>query len=72
MALHLVQPSPAHSKLVDKALLARASHEVPVRQDLTAIRLGQACHDVEERYMSLESLSALSDDPVLRLPAVAA
>src|SRR3954466_15563467 len=27
---------------------------------------------VTRRYMSLESLSALSDDPVLRLPAVAA
>jgi hypothetical protein len=27
---------------------------------------------VSRRYMSLESLSALSDDPVLRLPAVAA
>ena len=27
---------------------------------------------VSRRYMSLENLSALSDDPVLRLPAVAA
>ena len=27
---------------------------------------------VSRRYMSLESLCALSDDPVLRLPAVAA
>ncbi len=27
---------------------------------------------VSRRYMSLESLAALSDDPVLRLPAVAA
>jgi hypothetical protein len=27
---------------------------------------------ISRRYMSLESLSALSDDPVLRLPAVAA
>jgi putative transposase len=27
---------------------------------------------VSRRYMSLESLSGLSDDPILRLPAMAA
>src|SRR3954447_1308499 len=50
----------------DKALLARTSHEVPVRQDLTAIRLGQACHDVEERGLAAAAWADKTDELALQ------
>ena len=46
----------------DKALLARACYKSPIRQDLTALGLGQARHDVEERGLAATAWTEKTDE----------
>src|SRR3954447_15413851 len=46
----------------DKALLARAFYKLPIRQDMTALGLGQARHDVEERGLTATAWTEKTDE----------
>src|SRR5215212_4853142 len=50
----------------DKALLAGACYELPIRQDLTALGLGQARHDVEKRGLTTTAWTEKTDELALR------
>src|SRR3954463_16835223 len=50
----------------DKALLARACYALPISQDLTALGLGQARHDVEERGFAAPAWTEKTDELALR------
>src|SRR5215208_6719368 len=50
----------------DKALLARACYELPIRQDLTTLRLGQARYNVEERGLTATAWTEKTDELALR------
>ena len=71
MAYFGIPSSISESATLDVADLATPLYSVTVA--VGALMLEQNDEwAVSRRYMSLESLSALSDDPVLRLSAVAA
>src|SRR5215207_8533686 len=50
----------------DKPLLARTCYEVPVSHDLTALGLGQARHDVEERGLATTAWTEKTDELALQ------
>ena len=52
----------------DKALLARACYELPIRQDMTALGLGQARHDVEERGLAATAWTEKTDKLAFQHP----
>src|SRR5215207_673157 len=45
----------------DKPLLARAGYALPISQDLAALGLGQARHDVEERGLAATAWTEKTD-----------
>src|SRR5829696_8679488 len=50
----------------NKPLLARTCYEVPVSQNLTALGLGQARHDVEERGLTAPAWTEKTDELALQ------
>src|SRR5215217_5984135 len=50
----------------DKALLARACYELPISQDLTALGLGQARHDVQQRGLAATAWTEKTDELALQ------
>src|SRR5215207_1598116 len=46
----------------DKPLLARAGYALPISQDLTALGLGQARHDGEERGLTAPAWTEKTDE----------
>src|SRR4051795_6382538 len=46
----------------DKALLARACYKLPIRQDMTALGLGQARYNVEERGLAATAWTEKTDE----------
>ena len=50
----------------DKPLLARTCYALPISQNLTALGLGQARHDVEERGLAAPAWTEKADELALQ------